>query len=86
MAAARTPTSTYPSTQQGLVGDEGVFAGWSWRAPEKMGDRDPDTVTGFPAVLAMREAKLLDWLRITARLQHTLADYIACCDFMADPR
>ncbi len=50
---------------------------------EKMSDRDPDTLEPFPSVMAMREAKLRDWLAEAGRLgmQH----HIACRDFMLDP-
>jgi hypothetical protein len=65
----------------------GKYAGGSHfgiGAPEKMGDRDPDTGKRFPTALAMREAKLRDWLRVAARLRHS--GHIACRDFMVDPR
>jgi hypothetical protein len=51
---------------------------------EMMNDRDPDTGQRFPTVLAMREAKLLDWIRISPLLEH--ADHIACRDYMLDAR
>lgn len=35
-------------------------------------------------MLAMREAKLRDWLRIGPGLPHS--DHAACRDFMLDPR
>ncbi len=54
------------------------------KVPEMLGDRDPDTGRRFPTVLAMRAAKLRDWLRVERRLLH--ADRAACRDFMLDPR
>ena len=48
-----------------------------------LSDRDPDSREPFPSVLAMREAKLRDWLAEGGRLgaQH----HVACRDFMLDP-
>ena len=57
--------------------------GLSFKVMEKMSDRDPDSGRPFPSVLAMREAKLRDWLASADRLGHS--DHIACRDFMLDP-
>ncbi len=52
----------------------------TFQVREKMSDRDPDNMEPFPSVLAMREAKLRDWLAEAGRLG--MRHHIACRDFM----
>jgi len=81
-AASPARTSNHSATDEIVTQHPGApFWPSVW---EKMEDRDPDTGDRFPTVLAMREAKLRDWLRVTAQLSH--AGHVTCRDFMADPR
>lgn len=50
---------------------------------ELLGDRDPSTGERFPTIMAMREAKLRDWLQSSARVPY--AHHISCTEFMRDP-
>mmetsp|Transcript_88751 Transcript_88751/g.236247 ORF Transcript_88751/g.236247 Transcript_88751/m.236247 type:complete len:632 (+) Transcript_88751:98-1993(+) len=50
---------------------------------ELLKDRNPETGDRFPNVLAMREAKLRDWLRVSSKLLHN--HHTSCRDFMLDP-
>mmetsp|Transcript_58943 Transcript_58943/g.156120 ORF Transcript_58943/g.156120 Transcript_58943/m.156120 type:complete len:850 (-) Transcript_58943:192-2741(-) len=51
---------------------------------ELLKDRDPDTGQRFPNVIALREAKLRDWLRVSQTLRYS--HHVTCRDFMLDPR
>mmetsp|Transcript_17333 Transcript_17333/g.47724 ORF Transcript_17333/g.47724 Transcript_17333/m.47724 type:complete len:124 (-) Transcript_17333:792-1163(-) len=47
-------------------------------------DRNPISQNRFPNVVAMREAKLRDWLRVSQSFRFSY--HIGCRDFMLDPR
>mmetsp|Transcript_58947 Transcript_58947/g.156158 ORF Transcript_58947/g.156158 Transcript_58947/m.156158 type:complete len:179 (-) Transcript_58947:116-652(-) len=54
------------------------------KVKELLKDRDPDTGQRFPNVIALREAKLRDWLRVSQTLRYS--HHVTCRDFMLDPR
>jgi len=53
-------------------------------AGELLQDRDPDTLERFPNILAMREAKIMDWMFISDQM-YNFSSHIACREFFLDP-
>eukprot|EP00960_Hanusia_phi_P050117 760006-Hanusia_phi.AAC.2 len=51
---------------------------------ELLQDRDPDTQERFPNILAMREAKIMDWMLIADKV-YNFSSHVACRDFYLSP-
>ena len=75
--------SNHASTESNPVCDSGFVGQIPFYPSELVMDRDPHTGKRFPTVMAMREAKLRDWLNFSQQLPFT--HHVSCRDFMLDP-
>mmetsp|Transcript_51853 Transcript_51853/g.135298 ORF Transcript_51853/g.135298 Transcript_51853/m.135298 type:complete len:187 (+) Transcript_51853:1396-1956(+) len=61
------PSDSVETTQGSPVEDDLKFV--DGQTGEMLADRDPDTGERFPNILALREAKLRDWLRVSQAIE-----------------